>query len=330
MELNFAFYMLLQWDAKKLWQEFSSHRDSIANEEVEKWFSETFADLRTVCDKMKDLSSVQQRADEKYRSFEIRVRKMVDDIFNLKLSAEEMTRLFVFQGLKCDKLRESFALDTSVSDDRRRELASYLEKLTVRQEINAVKPKYADMVSRNTKPEYARQFTQPSHSVRQPSRIPDRSQPIVGNNDRFFDNRYLRHTTPSRNQSEDRYGQNNRPQRSMKMIAKEFYNKCRGIAPPNPEVLRPGACFCCGDITHQRRECPLRNRCLICGKHDHRFKDCYLATKPNQISQRRIMCIHDDETDDPIEEKLQEIEEDNDEKNRYQPLVPISSVGLSQ
>jgi len=138
------------------------------------------------CHKMKDLSSVQQRADEKYRSFEIRVRKMVDDIFNLKLSAEEMTRLFVFQGLKCDKLRESFAVDPSLSDDRRRELASNLEKLTVRQEINAVKPKYADMVSRNTKPEYARQFTQPSHSVRQPSRIPVRLQPIVGNNDCFL------------------------------------------------------------------------------------------------------------------------------------------------
>ena len=88
MELNFAFDMLLRGDAKQLWQEFSSHRDSIANEEVEKWFSETFADVRTVCDKMKDFSSVQQRADEKYRSFEIRVRKMVDDIFNLKLSSE--------------------------------------------------------------------------------------------------------------------------------------------------------------------------------------------------------------------------------------------------
>ena len=85
MEFSFALDMLLRGVAKQLWEEYNSSNDPITNEEVEKWFIETFSSTKSICDKVKELSVIKQRQDEKYRNFEIRVKKMVTDVFQKKL-----------------------------------------------------------------------------------------------------------------------------------------------------------------------------------------------------------------------------------------------------
>jgi len=327
MEFSFALDMLLRGDAKQLWEEYNSSNDPITNEEVEKWFIETFSSTKSIYDKVKELSVIKQRKDEKYRNFEIRVKKMVTDVFQKKFTIEEITRAFILQGLQSEKLRESFALDPTMSDERRRELATNLEKIISHREVNVMKPTFSQVVS---KPVYYNQRTE-------------------GKNKSFDNQRNSLNFKASRNNStfersteRDKYlsqssnngnfsNQTIRPQRSMKMIAMKFYNQCRGKAPPRDEILHHGACFCCGNMNHRRNECPLRNKCLICGKSGHYFKDCYLVSDSHQ--NQRILCIHDEEQSMHENDNLDvihDIDSNEIEKNPYQLPVAISSVELSQ
>lgn len=318
MELSFAFDMLLRDDAKQLWQEFSSFKEAVSNEEIEKWFLETFSHAKTVYDKVQDLATMQQRPDEKYRSFELRVKKLVSEVFDKKNTLEEITRLFILQGLNSKKLKESFTLDPAMSDDRRRELAVNFEKLTPTKPINAIKKTYAQSVFQSD----PRKTFQKETSFKKPS-------PIVQERD-FGVKEYHR---PSVNRTES--PNNERPMRSMKAIASKFYNDCRGKPTPRGDYLKPGACFCCGELGHRKFECPLRNKCLICGKEGHSFRECHLARKPSYNSPRRILCIHDEEDEADIQTESEASDcvsslSMEDKKNWNQPPVPISSVGLSQ
>ena len=85
IELSFAFDMLLRGDSKDLWQEFSNKKEAITNDAVEVWFTETFSNVKSIYDKIKELSAVRQRVDEKFRSYELRVRKLVIEVFEKKM-----------------------------------------------------------------------------------------------------------------------------------------------------------------------------------------------------------------------------------------------------
>ena len=125
----------------------------------------------------------------------------------------------------------------------------------------------------------------------------------------------------------------------MRFIAKKFYNKCKGKAPPANEILQPGACFCCGDKDHKRNECPLKDACLICGNSGLVFKNCNLVRNFNG-NTKRILCIRDEEISYGFEEAYETDETkidylhdsqnfyEYDEKNEYQPAASISSVRL--
>ena len=72
--------------------------------------------MKTIYDIFKELSTVRQITDEKYWNYEIRVRSMVTEVFEKKLTTTEIRRTFIRQGLQGDKLRESFALDPTMTD----------------------------------------------------------------------------------------------------------------------------------------------------------------------------------------------------------------------
>ena len=64
MELSFALDTLPRGDAKQSWQEFSRTNEAPTSDDVEKWFSETFSNVKTIYDIFKELSTVRQRTDE--------------------------------------------------------------------------------------------------------------------------------------------------------------------------------------------------------------------------------------------------------------------------
>ena len=55
MELSFALDMLLRRDAKQLWQEFIRTNEAPTKDDVEKWFPETFSNVKTIYDIFKEL-----------------------------------------------------------------------------------------------------------------------------------------------------------------------------------------------------------------------------------------------------------------------------------
>ena len=117
MELPFAFDMLLRGDAKELWQEANTSEDLMTNDKCENWFRLTFINVKSMVEKISDLSSIKQRVDEKYRNFEIRVKKLVKEIFESKRSPDEISRIFILNGLRSEKLKESFALQPELNGE---------------------------------------------------------------------------------------------------------------------------------------------------------------------------------------------------------------------
>ena len=103
MVFSFAFDMLLHNDAKQLWQEFCQINESISNEDAEKWFLENFTTAKTLVDNVAELSSMKQKMNEKYQTYEIRVKNLVKEIFEKKRSIEDVTRLFITNGLRSEK-----------------------------------------------------------------------------------------------------------------------------------------------------------------------------------------------------------------------------------
>ena len=218
-----------------------------------------------------------------------------------------------------------------MTDDRRRELATNLERIAVNRDVNVVKPRYSEVVTNNVKNLYrSRNQPQADRQNHRASETYQSSKPIIHQTENYAAPYNRTQSSLSRQENPGRYTEM-RPQRSMKMIALKFYNHCRGKAAPRDEILEPGACFCCGDKNHRRTDCPLRNRCLICGKEGHVFKDCHLAKPPKMNHLRDILCIHDEEqNEDSLNDAYHDVSENESGKNLYQLPVPISSVGLSQ
>ena len=329
MELSFAFDMLLRNDAKQLWQEFCSTKQSLTNEETEQWFNDSFTTTKSIVEKIAELYVCKQKPNERYRNYEIRVKQLVKEVFDSKLSVGDISRMFILKGTRNDKLKEAFILDPDMSDDRRRDLASNLEKNQIVEDVKPIKPSYSDIVSRNNKinyfsPENTPRFHKPI-SMESKKHIHERRDYEYRQNKPVYEN--------DRRQIADRMNHNEMPKHSMKFIATTLYNRCKGKSPPKEEILKPGDCFCCGGADHRRIDCPLRNKCLICGKEGHLFKNCFIIQNRQTRVPARILCVQEEQQEyitDIHDEINHDVEDYEDEKNAFQPPVSISSVGLGQ
>ena len=331
MGISFAFDMLLRGDAKELWQETNTNEDFNSNEKCESWFRSTFINDKSLVDKITDLSSVKQRIDEKYRNFEIRVKHVVHDIFESKRSPEEISRVFILNGLRSEKLKESFALQPELNDEKRRELAANLDKFVAKSNVNVVNGSYANAVKISA---FEPKFNKVGNDYRGKYFHHKENTPKYSTISRkpTNDSRIANNMQQLKDINEDQ--RREFPKHSLKYVATKIYNRCHGKAPPRVEFLQHSAFFCCGETNHRRINCPLKNRCLICGKEGHAFRNCALLQRGH--NNQRILCIAEQEREESSNEcdSLIDFEHDainileNNEKIVQQPAVSISSVRL--
>ena len=76
---------------------------------------------------------------------------MLTSVFENKLTTTEIIKAFILQWFYSDKLRELFALDPTMTNDRRRELETNLERIAVNRDVNVVKPRYSEVLTNNLK-----------------------------------------------------------------------------------------------------------------------------------------------------------------------------------
>ena len=333
LSLVSIFDLLLSEEAGILWKDFKI--PNITDKEAKEWFSDTFTKKKSITDRICDLARVEQEKNERFATFEIRVKKLLDDIFDCGLSREEIVRNIVTNRVQNERLKENFVSNTKMSREEMRTMAKVFESndITERnmriEEIQAVdRRSYANAVrERNTQWEHK---SKPKAIV-QNSRVfePDHQRHIAYQDKQFNSSKPISEEQRDR-KANDYEERRNLPTVSMKHIARKLYNKCRGLPEPKEEKLKPGQCFCCGDSNHLRFQCPLKDRCLICGKSGHTFRECYLINNNYERKQHQVYCIHDEEQDDSEimnEPLLHDVEY---KKNQSDPVVHISSVGSSQ
>ena len=326
------FDLLLCEEASILWKEYKN--SSITDDQARGWFNETFTKKKSIIDKLSDLSNVMQNHDERFATFEIRVRKLVDEIFDCGISREDMVGFIVSNRVRNERLRDSMSTKANMTREEMRNLAKVFEEregseTQVRtEEVHAVERKTYANIAHGKPKQWNQQVPQAKSSVYQ-SRKPET---IYEKRSERNERQNYEKITPVVGQYNDRFSTERRapPLVSMKHIARKVYNRCCGLPDPVEERLKPGQCFCCGQSDHMRFECPLKDRCLICGKEGHSFRSCHLLTNSSRRIERRVYCIH--EEDDARSEQLIEpiMHNIDNSKNQEDPVAYISSVGSRQ
>lgn len=283
IELMDAFDILLTEDALTLWK---SSADSVKNnEEAISWFNDQFVIKKSIVDELMELANVSQGENERFNTFEIRVKKLVDQIYDTNLGKDEIVKCFLKSRVKDDRLKETFYLNKSISTEEMKEKAKIYEQMN---ESNTAKVHVLE------KPTYAQRLMSNNHFY----------NPKTSPSNRFYQEYTTRNINPEpiMNQSmkpgigkdRDDATRPRVPKYSLKQIAKRAF--CRAKGRPDPEVrpLQVGQCFCCGEHGHRISTCPLKNRCLICGSNEHLFRNCrQLAPQ-----KKTIYCINDEEEEE--------------------------------
>ena len=327
-----AFDQLLFEEAAILWKNFKT--DKTTDDNAKEWFKETFTIKRSITDKIMELAVIRQDDNERYATFEIRVLKLVREVMNSGMKEEDIANDLITTRVRDKRLRDDLITKPNMTPKDRNELAKIYEKVeTVEktEDILAIRNlTYAD-ATRNKK------FVKNTYESNR--------QNLRENSNRRND--YRRETPDNRidrnEKRYDRFERRDEPKRmptvSLKHIAKQVYNRHRGLPVPSGGEIRSGQCFCCGEHGHMRFQCPLKDKCLICGKAGHNFNDCYLLNKKEGTSSnysRRIACIHEEEQED-LNSRNDDNDEFNDEmqnhrvekeKNARDPIAYISSMGL--
>ena len=324
------FDLLLSEEASILWKEFK--HPSLTDDQARGWFNETFTKKKSIIDKISDLSNVRQNHDERYATFEIRVRKLVDEVFDCGVSREDIVGFIVSNRVRNERLRDNMSTKMNMTREEMRNLAKMFEEREVietkvsTEEIQAVERKTYANIAQDKPKQWNQQGTLKSNAFQ--SRKPE---PVFQNRAERSERQYET-ARPVIEQYNDRAPTDRRPPPlvSMKHIARKMYNRCCGLPEPKEERLKPGQCFCCGQNDHMRFECPLKDKCLICGKEGHSFRSCNLLKNSPRRIERRVYCIHEEE-DDRSEELMEPIRHDiESSKNREDPVAYISSVGSRQ
>lgn len=320
-----VFDLLLTDEAGTLWRNFKT--ETTTREEATAWFQDTFLVKKSFTDLLMELADVRQKEDERFATFEIRVRNLLEMVLDPQISRDNMVRDLLAKRAKNSGFKEALITRPKSTMEDVRELAKLYEAQgepvrRTEQVAHIKQNSYAEVTQKKT------WVDRPSNYARAKT-VRENSEHRVSNTNASFQSYGGRDQRDNRSQWQSRpdngpiVRQQMNPTVSMKHVARKIYNRSRGLPEPREEFLRPGQCFCCGEDNHVRAQCPLKDKCLICGNSDHLFRMCPLLGKSRESPKRQILCIHDEEDDG---EEI-EIEE---EKNRMGPVVHISSVGSSQ
>jgi len=323
LSMTGVFDLLLVDEAAVLWRNF--RKDSTTKEEAKSWFKEIFFVKKSFFDFLMELTNVKQNDEERFATFEIRVRELVDKVLDSGMSKESIVSELIGKRAKNSGFRDALIARPNISMNETRELAKLYESReqqlsnTGKFHVAEVRQTYSRVVQKQQyRPSYQ------NNNIYRKEQVS--AQPIVEENQ--INNRLRNNTQEYSSQSTREPNRRDPPKFSMKDIARRVYNQSKGIPPPKDQYLRPGQCYCCGGHDHIRVNCPLKDKCLICGKHGHSFRQCSLLNVQHRRPQRHVMCIHDEELDDSQNEDLDH--ELEDKKNHGDPIVHISSVGSNQ
>ena len=341
-----ALDLLLTDAAAILWNAEKPTKTS--DELAKEWFIETFTVRKTITNKIVELAEAHQGTDERFPVFEIRIRKLVKDIFNSDMSEEQIIRDIIAHRARDDRIKEVFMSGKTTSFEDAREMAKIQEKIEIannnRQNIVAIqRESYASAASRTNRPmtypqDNKKKFLNSAHQQKE-ARY-DMNEGRTNSNNRFIPimEEYNRGNDSRSEWNNGPASERRMPSVSLKNIARKMFNDSRGVETNRIERLTPGQCFCCGEKGHRRFECPMRNRCLICGKEGHSFRDCFLL-KNDRGYKKRVSCIYeevrDEDVDDTREDGHSNYEENiqksiERQKNKNDPIAFISSVGSTQ
>jgi hypothetical protein len=350
LSFKMVFDMMLVDEAATLWIEFQrSETKEFSGCEIKEWFLDTFTLKKSMIAKIVELSEVRQGDEERFATFEIRVRKLINSVLHSGLNEEEIVQDVIKNRIRDNKMKEIMITKPEITMKETRNLAKIYENMERSDKVyvNAVqRPSYANAAKKpvfkrpdNYRPVYQERRENRSQTIsdeennyrniesQQRSRYrADRNEFAARNNNDGFKRPY-----------ENKQSMNTErrmPTISMKQIAKRVYNTSRGLYTPKEESLKEGQCFCCGETDHRRFECPLKNKCLICGDENHTFRNCHLLRGNKNI--RRVACVYEDENESEIthineayakDDDSVSINEDRRRKNREDSTVYISSVG---
>lgn len=297
--LTSTFDVLLTSEAKTLWENVKASETT--DEKARMWFLNTFTIHKSMTDKIKELAALEQEEDERFATFEIRVRKALAEILHSGREEEEIVQDLISNKAKDIRLREALLTKPETKIEEARALAKIYES-------NRNKEEHVKIVEQRT---YARIAGQRPNNNK-PSEYYSRRNQASGPTNQYIPRNEEFSTTQRANYQERRgkfqggnYERSGRsdvipgrslPTVSMKNIAKRLYNESRGLPPPPIQKLAVGDCFCCGEKGHRRQECPLGKRCLICGKEGHMFRDCFSLRNEKHRQYQKIACIQDEES----------------------------------
>jgi len=267
LNLSAAFDLLLHGDAKELWTAFKERIKIPSEEDTKNWFISKYIKSKTFLQKIEDMSRINQRSNERYENFVIRVRKMVQDVLSVKQTEDAIVKDIISKRMCYGKVKELIAMNSEMSLEE-------IERLTINFENSMGIEENSEIIAiednkRERKTTYATVA-----GVNRPIRHnrPQIIKPSVHNQGgQYFDSNKRRQDSDRRQPMDksNEYDKFQRPVVSMKHIARRVYNRAKGLPEPELRRLRPGECYCCGESGHVRNNCPLIRCCLICGKDNH-------------------------------------------------------------
>lgn len=312
-------YLLID-EAKILWGNATEEgKKPMSDVESKNWFQKTFIKKVPLLEELDKLSQICQGENERFLTFELRVRKTIENF--RKHSDEEILNELLKKRIKSQVLKDRFVFKPNISVDEMRAEAKIYEDNISKEERNdvlAVKTSYAEMAKKDK--HQVRRYENPEHK-RNTARLNETNdrQPILRTERRIPSERFNKSNEKGSSRMSEDKQQYNRPVHSAWYEARKLYCKIKRLPTPEEEHLTRGDCYCCGKHGHLRKDCPLNNRCLICGKSGHGFRNC------NHIKNVNVVCIKDVYNEDNVD-IVSYKDEYEDDLNARDSMVSISSV----
>jgi hypothetical protein len=120
-----AFDLLLSEEAGELWKD--SKTDEMTQVEAREWFRDTFMMKKSILDNFMELANVKQEPKERFATFEIRVKKLINSVLDSELSREQILNEFLTKRVRSTGLRDSLALKPEMKREDMRTLAKVYE-----------------------------------------------------------------------------------------------------------------------------------------------------------------------------------------------------------
>ena len=233
-----AFDLLLSDEAAILWKDFKT--DSTTKDEAKSWFIDTFTIKKSISDMFVELAGIKQQDNERFATFEIRVKHLLDNILNSGLSRDEIVKDFISKRTKSAALKEKMISKPKMNIEDIRNFAKIYEnqehsvKFQEEKYVDVMhKEKYSDVVKQGNK------FNRENIKRNSYESIPKFNNNIVRNMESKYSSGPLisNRNFEKLNNRNNWHNENQRyqPSVSMKSVARKLYKICNILPKPKKQ-----------------------------------------------------------------------------------------------